>query len=130
MKQNEENSIQIYCPIELYRIGLGEIEDKFNGHSVKEEWFEKLRVLTISFSNVNDKTVFCNYVSNVDQYPPWVCFPNRETISIFFRQGIGQAYVAHWFSLAKSISAERLNNILEEFPPNADWKEYLDIKLA
>ena len=120
--------IQFYCPDELYELNQVDIEDRFSFSIESIDYFEALKIFTVIFKNVKAKEYFINYLSSAMLLPPWICFPTKETVSIFFRQGIGQNYTEYWLRHVEKLGHQFKKEIIKKYPANEDWIAYLKIK--
>lgn len=130
MKNSESYELQFYCPVELSICNKTNMENKYYFSIKTIQNFEKLMIITALFKQSEYKDHFIHRLrSSFSYFPPWVCFPDRDSISIFFRQGIGEEYTEHWLKIAKDRGNKYTEHITYLFPPNADWREFLEIRL-
>ena len=127
-KEKNIYKLQFYCPVEIYNSSKEDIECIFDMTIINIDFFDKLKIISAFFNELEAKEYFVKYLSSAMLNPPWKCFPHHETTSIFFRQGIGQAYTDYWFSFIKQFDGNYIQNIVNEFPPNPDWIEYLEFR--
>lgn len=125
---NSERIIRFFCPIDFSKYRKEDFEKEFN---LKIEEINSVNNLKIAICHIDScykKETLENYLSSASYLPPWVCFPDIESVSIFFRQGIGQDYIEHWCGIVRKRGPKYLLKITNNFPPNQDWSEYIDFR--
>lgn len=51
-------------------------------------------------------------------FPPWISFPNATSGDMFWRMGLGEAYLEHWYQYVEDYGIEDYKKI---FPENSEW---------
>jgi hypothetical protein len=132
-KKNLSNSQihSIFLSEEMICFSHNEVEKKFKLTIKETEVYEgNLKKFLVMFNNEQSLSYFKEYYKAGAIFPPpWVYFPKIESISIFYREGIGQDYLFFWLNWLKGMNAGKIETYLKEYNINDDWKEFLSINV-
>ena len=62
--------------------------------------------------------------------PPWRCFPGIQSVSLYYRQGVGEQYLLFWLDWLFHYDKNLRDKYLTEYVIDSDWSGFLELRGA